>query len=226
MCRHSSNKCLTSSRKNGRRGLSLPCRPAEGAGFHLSGPLRAFFANQRKAMTMTEVKPADTAERKVLRVIEAYAVEWHYAYPSGLYGNDVDNLFRFLPGAFDRAIARKANIQLTQDLTGMPIFAQTSDGTLQITSDATGLLVRAELVDTAQNRRLVNLIDSGAVKGWSHRFRPLWGGFRCRCESGIQYTDHRVADLSEISVVLKKVPRQKVRTTPVFLSGGPSQKDC
>lgn len=164
----------------------------------------------------------DVGDRAVLRVVSGYAVEWGYRYPDGRFGNDFANLFTFLPGSFDACLARGGDIALTKDMDGEP-FARRSDGTLHIVSDETGLLVTATLLDTPRNRVLCRRIDDGKVKGWSHKFQaaPSWG--RVRSIDGANLTEFFRAELSEVTLVIHKRPRQLVRATPVFLTGGPKK---
>ena len=158
----------------------------------------------------------------MLRKIEGYAVEWGYYHFSGLYGDQRDKQFAFLPGCFDASIARAENIALTMDLDSRTIFAQTSDSTLQLTSDDVGLLASVTLMDSPQNRELCRLIDAGKVRGWSHRSRPQFLGWKTRRENGVTLEDHHRAELTELTLVVKKVPRQKTRKTPIFIE----RKDC
>ncbi|HUQ70680.1 MAG TPA: HK97 family phage prohead protease [Planctomycetaceae bacterium] len=159
---------------------------------------------------------------QVLRVVRGHAIEWHGKYPDGLYGNDFANQFSFLPGAFDASLAGGGDIALTMDMDGVP-FARRSDGTLRITSDAVGLLVEADLRDNPRNHVLCNRIDAGKVKGWSHQFwaAPSWG--RVRSVKGVRLTEFHRADLLELTIVIRKRPRQRVRKTSIFLSGGPQK---
>lgn len=160
---------------------------------------------------------------KVLRTISGYAVEWDFYYPNGRYGDDFKNVFCFKQGAFDAAIASRADIKLTQDLDGKTVFARTGDGTLRIESDETGLLVTADLLDSPHNRILDRKIDTGRIRGWSHLYKMRQGGhkFRHQIETGVFHCDNYAADLLELTLVVNKVPRQKIRKTPIFLTGGP-----
>lgn len=162
---------------------------------------------------------------RVLRVVSGYAVEWGYRYPDGVYGNDFANQFAFRPGAFNASLARGGDIALTQDLNGVP-FARTGDSTLRITSDAVGLLVEADLLDNPLNRGLCNLIDAGRVKGWSHNFLARAGGYRIRDVDGVKLTEIHRAELLELTLVIKKRPRQRVRSTPIFLEALAFAKHC
>ncbi len=160
----------------------------------------------------------------ILRTIKSYCLEWNTYHPSGTMGNDWGSQFCFLKDCFSRSIATGKDIPFTMDLNGQP-FAQTADQTLRLTSDDVGLLLEADLVDSPLNRWLVAQIDGGKVRGWSHSSRPVFGGFRSRREGDITFTDHRAAILLEVCVVIRKVPRAKTRTTPVFLSGGPQGRN-
>gem|GEM_PF-4891959 len=166
---------------------------------------------------------ATLALPKVLRTISAYVVEWHYAYPSGLLGDNFSQQFCFLPHAFNACLSRGKDIALTQDMDASKVFASIASGTLRITSDDTGLLITAKLLDSPENRLLCRLIDAGRVKGWSHKFRPVLGGYRTRFEiqQNARITSHHRAELQELTIVIRKRPRQLVRKTPIFLSGGP-----
>ncbi len=157
---------------------------------------------------------------QILRTVSAYVVEWGYYYPSGLHGDDYKNQFCFRRGAFDNTLARNPDIALTQDMNGVP-FARTSDGTLRIASDETGLLIEADLLDSQINRVLCRRIDARKIRGWSHK--AGWPMIRTkRTENGVTFTDYHSAKLLEATIVFAKTPRQKVRKTPMFLSGGPA----
>ena len=163
---------------------------------------------------------------KILRVVSGYAVEWSYRYHGGKYIEKLDptQQFAFLPGCFDRCLSKSPDIALTQDLDGKTIFARTSDGTLLLEPDDVGLLVTAKLVDNPQNRELCRLIDRGRVRGWSHRTTPTFGDWRFSKVDGVSLYEYRHTKLTEVTIVIRKFPRQKTRTTPIFLSGGPQKK--
>lgn len=159
---------------------------------------------------------ADIAPPKIIRRIKGYCCEWGIRFPSGKFGNDFTSQFTFLRGCFDEALASGREIIFSTDLNGQA-FARTSDGTLRLTSDETGLLVEATLIDTPANRELIRHIDCGRVRGWSFRAQPGWGGFTVRTEGGIEFTDHHRAGLSEVCLVVNKIPRAKTRKTPIFI---------
>jgi len=164
---------------------------------------------------------ATLALPKVLRTISGYCVEWHHVYSSGLYAEDHANKFTFLPGSFNRCLSRGGDIKLTQDLDSVTIFASIADGTLRLVSDEVGLLVEADLLDSPVNRVLCQQIDAGKIRGWSHKFSPFMARCHRRTENGVKFTDYVHAELEELALVIRKVPRAKSRITPVFLSGGP-----
>lgn len=172
-------------------------------------------------MTLTAMQSVgtDADTRSILRTIRAYMIEWNGRYPDGQYGNDFANQFSFLPGAFDASLARGVDVVLSMDMDGRA-FSRTGDGTLRVSSDSVGLLVEADIRDG----ELIGLIDDGRIRGWSHKFAavPSWG--RVRSVDGIQLTEFHRADLRELTAVVRKRPRQLVRATPVFLSGGPMKK--
>lgn len=173
-----------------------------------------------------EPEPATLPEAKILRVIRGYAKEWHYRYHSGTYINQLDQSqqYSFLPGCYDKCLARKPDIPLTRDLDGKSVFARTGDGTLRLESDQIGLMVHAVLLDTPLNRELCELIDAGKVRGWSQRSEQFFGGFRIRKEDGVTLREHHTAGLKELTLVIGKWPRAKTRQTPIFLMGGPQAK--
>lgn len=156
-------------------------------------------------------------EPKVLRQFSGHFLEWGCRFPSGLYGDQHDRLFQFMPGAFDASIASGREIIFSVDLDRVA-RASTADGTLQIQSDETGLLATVTLIDTPKNRELSRLIGNGRCRGWSFTAQPLWGGFRVRTVDGIELTEHFRAGLSEVCVVVHKRPRATSRQTPVFLN--------
>lgn len=165
-------------------------------------------------------------KRQVLRYVRGYAVEWGTRYPTGDYGNQWDRQFSFMPSAFDACLSRCPDIALTQDLDGKTIFARTGDCTLDIEADNFGLLVQAVLLDTPENRELCRMIDAGQIRGWSHYWRPTFGGCLKRDENGVQIFEHHTALLKELTFVVNKVPRAKERKTPIFLCGGPATMEA
>ncbi|MDP1797918.1 MAG: hypothetical protein Q8K78_10565, partial [Planctomycetaceae bacterium] len=78
------------------------------------------------------------APPKIIRRLKGYFLEWEIAFPGGKFGNDFQHQFRFVPGAFDAAIASGREIIFSTDLSGQA-FARTSDGTMRITADHHGL---------------------------------------------------------------------------------------
>lgn len=173
-----------------------------------------------------EPEPATLPEAKILRTIHAYAIEWGYRYVAGkTWGSMTPNKqFSFLPGCFDKCLARRPDIPLTRDLDGKSIFARTGDNTLVLTSDDTGLLASVVLLDTPLNRELCQLIDDGKIRGWSHKAIPLFFGWRSVVEGDTHIDEHRDATLAEVTLVVRKWPRAKTRKTPIFLFGGPQPK--
>jgi HK97 family phage prohead protease len=165
-------------------------------------------------------------EAKILRTLRGYCKEWHYRYHRGLFINRLNenHQYSFLPGCYDRCLARKRDIPLTRDLDGKTVFARTGDNTLVLESDDFGLMAHVTLLDTPQNRELCDLIDAGKVRGWSQRSLPVFGGSRVTKENGVTLQEHRIADLTEVTLVVKKWPRAKTRKTPIFLFGGPHAK--
>ncbi|HUQ69228.1 MAG TPA: HK97 family phage prohead protease, partial [Planctomycetaceae bacterium] len=162
----------------------------------------------------------------MLRTISGYVIEWQFAYPEGPFcdWNKVGvNRFTYLAGSFDASIASGRDVPLTMDMDGVTVFARTGDGTLRITSDDVGLLVEADLLDTELNRVLVRRIDNKKVKGWSHRSFHTPLGCRVRQVDRVKLTEIHDAELREVTIVIRKVPRQLVRATPIFLSGGPKK---
>lgn len=163
----------------------------------------------------------------ILRTVRGYAVEWSYVFHAG---DDINRLdpnqqFTFLPGCLDKHLATNPDIPLTMDLDGKTIFARTGDGTLILEPDEHGLLVTAKLVDNPVNRKLCALIDSGKVRGWSHNTKPVFGDWRFSKVDGVsRWTFHKMR-LTEVTIVVRKHPRQRTRKTPIFLEGGPEAKE-
>lgn len=160
---------------------------------------------------------------KVLRTISSYCCEWNYRFLGGKYGTDSKNQFAILPGAFSKSIADGHDIPLTMDLDGKSFFARTGNGTLRLSCDHIGLLATADLLDTPLNRELIRKIDASKVRGWSFRFRGTLG--RQYQQAGVAMTDVAQAHLDEVCLVVHKVPRQRTRQTPIFLTGGPKEKN-
>jgi hypothetical protein len=76
-------------------------------------------------------------------------------------------------------------------------------------------------LDTPRNRALIQQIDAGKVRGWSHRFDVSFLDYDRRMVDGVELTEIYRATLTEVCVVISKGPRQVHRTTPIFLKGGP-----
>ena len=109
-------------------------------------------------------------------------------------------------------------------MDGVTVFASVADGTLRLTSDDVGLLVEADLLDNPTNRELVDLIDRGKVRGWSHGTSMLFANRKTTKIGDVTLTSYISAMLSEITLVVHKHPRARTRTTPIFLTGGPQER--
>lgn len=159
--------------------------------------------------------------RDVLRYVRGYAVEWNTRYPCGEFGEQKDRQFTFLPGSFDKCLARCPDIFLSRDLDHQTVYARTSDCTLQLEADNFGLLADIELLDTPHNWELCRMIDAGKIRGWSHYAKPMVSRFLKADENGVRVFEYSAADLSELTLVIAKRPRAMTRKTPIFLAGGP-----
>lgn len=175
---------------------------------------------------MTTAIAADPiGETKILHEFSGYVLEWGYEYYPGFINKpDTSKPFLFLPGCFDECLASQPDIALTKDLDGVSVFARTSDGTLKLTSDDMGLLAHVTLLDNPLNRSLCFMMATGSIRGWSHRAHQIWGGMRVTKNNGVTLTEHRRANLSQVTLVVKKFPRARSRKTPIFLTGGPNGK--
>lgn len=159
---------------------------------------------------------------KVLREFSGYCCEWDSVFPGGTYGTDMTKQYRFLPGAFNAALASGKDIIFSRDLNGFA-HARTSDGTLRLESDETGLLASVTLLDTPENRELSRLVGNGKTRGWSFTAHPSIFGTRSRREGGTEFVDLSHVGLSQVCVVISKRPRALTRRTPIFLH---DRKEC
>lgn len=183
---------------------------------------------QPKATKLWTPVPTPPAE-KILRTISGYAVQYR---TYGLRDADKDGKrnvkMGFLPGAFDAALRRdEGEVLLTQDMDSNIVFASRRDGTLILTADDVGLLVTAHLLDSPQTRLLLWKIDHGLIRGWSAKFPgfplSLWS---IRQDGEFQVRDYRRASVSQVTLVVHKMPRLRDgRTEPTFILGGPQEKE-
>src|SRR5262245_32852377 len=114
--------------------------------------------------------PVVPNEHGLLREFSGYAVQWGtYGAFGEMPNGPRDHQFCFLPGCFDEGLARGDDVILTQDCSGVPVYARRSEGTLDIVSDDVGLLITARLTEgNPFNHSAVYKIDNNLIRGWSH----------------------------------------------------------
>ena len=106
------------------------------------------------------------------------------------------------PGVFARAIERAGEIRLLEDHNDSRLLASTTAGTLQLKEDAIGLYADAIITD----ERAIDAAKNGKVRGWSFRMSHVTSDMEERGENALPLRHIRDLDLSEVSLIVNKVP--------------------
>lgn len=105
------------------------------------------------------------------------------------------------PRAFERAISRAGDVNVTVDHDDTHIYASTKSGTLTLYEDAIGL--HADVIVTDEN--LVNLAKQGKIKGWSFGMYNVVDELEQRADD-LPLRKIKDLDLDHITLVVNKTP--------------------
>ncbi len=105
------------------------------------------------------------------------------------------------PRAFERAISRAGDVNVTVDHDDTHIYASTKSGTLTLYEDAIGL--HADVIVTDEN--LVNLAKKGKIKGWSFGMYNVVDELEQRADD-LPLRKIKDLDLDHITLVVNKTP--------------------
>ena len=105
------------------------------------------------------------------------------------------------PRAFERAIERAGNINVTVDHDSTHVYASTEDGTLSLYEDAIGL--HADVL--VRDPDLIGLAKAGKVRGWSFGMYNVKDELEPRAD-GLPLRRIKELDLDHITLVVKKNP--------------------
>lgn len=105
------------------------------------------------------------------------------------------------PRAFEEAINRAGNINVTVDHDDTHIYASTSDGTLKLYEDSIGL--HADVLITDEN--LIDLAKQGKIKGWSFGMYNVKDEIEPRADD-LPLRKIKALDLDHVTLVVRKSP--------------------
>lgn len=103
--------------------------------------------------------------------------------------------------AFERALERAGNINVTVDHDKTHIYASTDDGTLTLYEDPIGL--HADVLITDKN--LIELAKQGKIKGWSFGMYNVKDEMEERADE-LQIRRVKELDLDHLTLVVNKQP--------------------
>ena len=105
------------------------------------------------------------------------------------------------PRAFEAAINRAGNINVTVDHDDTHIYASTSDGTLKLYEDSIGL--HADVLITDED--LIDLAKQGKIKGWSFGMYNVKDVIEPRADD-LPLRKIKALDLDHVTLVVRKSP--------------------
>lgn len=105
------------------------------------------------------------------------------------------------PRAFEDAIKRAGNITLTVDHDGSHVYAETSNGSLQLREDNIGLHADVLITD----KTLIDLAKQGKVKGWSFGMYNVQDEVEPRAND-LPLRRIKALDLDHVTLVVNKQP--------------------
>lgn len=105
------------------------------------------------------------------------------------------------PRAFEAAINRAGNINVTVDHDDTHIYASTSNGTLKLYEDNIGL--HADVLITDEN--LIDLAKQGKIKGWSFGMYNVKDEIKPRADD-LPLRKIKALDLDHVTLVVRKSP--------------------
>lgn len=103
--------------------------------------------------------------------------------------------------AFERALERAGNINVTVDHDKTHIYASTDDGTVELYEDTIGL--HADVLITDEN--LIELAKQGKIKGWSFGMYNVKDKIEDRADD-LQIRRVKELDLDHLTLVVNKQP--------------------
>lgn len=103
--------------------------------------------------------------------------------------------------AFERALERAGNINVTVDHDKTHIYASTDDGTVELYEDTIGL--HADVLITDEN--LIELAKQGKIKGWSFGMYNVKDKMEDRADD-LQIRRVKELDLDHLTLVVNKQP--------------------
>ena len=105
------------------------------------------------------------------------------------------------PRAFEAAINRAGNINVTVDHDDTHIYASTSEGTLKLYEDNIGL--HADVLITDES--LIDLAKQGKIKGWSFGMYNVKDEIEPRADN-LPLRKIKALDLDHVTLVVRKSP--------------------
>lgn len=105
------------------------------------------------------------------------------------------------PRAFADAIQRAQNITVTVDHNAAPIYASTSDGTLELREDNIGMHADVTVTDPT----LIDLAKRGKIRGWSFGMYNVVDEVEARADD-LPLRKVKAFDLDHVTLVVNKTP--------------------
>lgn len=105
------------------------------------------------------------------------------------------------PRAFEEAIKRAGNITLTVDHDGSHVYAETSNGSLQLREDNIGLHADVLITD----KTLISLAKEGKIRGWSFGMYNVQDEVEPRADD-LPLRRIKALDLDHVTLVVNKQP--------------------
>lgn len=105
------------------------------------------------------------------------------------------------PRAFEQAISRAGNINVTVDHDNTHVYASTDDGTLKLYEDNIGL--HADVLITDET--LIDLAKKGKIRGWSFGMYNVQDELEQRAD-GLPLRRIKSLDLDHLTLVVNKLP--------------------
>lgn len=120
---------------------------------------------------------------------------WPVITPHGKVVEEIE------PRAFEAAINRAGNINVTVDHDDTHIYASTDEGTLRLYEDNIGL--HADVLITDEN--LIDLAKQGKIKGWSFGMYNVKDEIEPRADD-LPLRKIKALDLDHVTLVVRKSP--------------------
>ena len=124
---------------------------------------------RRGVAAWSAVETVDASGGDVTRRIVGYAAKFNRpSEPLAVRGGSFREVIA--PGAFDRTLARGADVRALVEHDAARILGRTRSGTLELSVDATGLRVSIDPPDTSSARDVIESIRRGDLDGMSFGF--------------------------------------------------------